>query len=1169
MNKTNLKAYAPEARLDFISAVTSRANLLGIHQDGHSSVEARGDVVLIDGREWPAAVGQKREKLIERIAREGHAQTMEAVAYTWFNRFAALRFMEIHDYLQHGWRVLSSRDGGLPEILAHAGEVSLSGLDLDRARDMQLAGNQDNELYKLLLVAQCNELSRSMPFLFEHIDDETELLLPENLLRTDSIVSKLVAAVPETDWENIEAIGWLYQFYISEKKAQVIGKVVKSEDIPAATQLFTPNWVVKFLTQNSIGRLWMLANPTSSLSASWTYLTDNAPQSDEALEHINDLVQTRIAMDGEMLNPESITMIDPACGSGHILVEGYDVLKAMYLERGYRLRDIPRLILEKNLYGIDIDERAAQLSGFALLMKARADDRKIFENAPSVNIISLCSSTGLDLDELANNLLSHGICRADIAMLLEAFVDAKTLGSLIQVSPALGAAIDGILQRLTAAQQAGDLYAKAAAEDLLPLAKQTRALSTQYDAVVANPPYMGTKGMNEVLKNFAKMNFPDSKSDLFAMFIERGFDWCRPSGFNSMVTMHSWMFLSSYEAMRANLLRNRTLSTLVHMGNGVMGIAFGTAASVFFKHHLRDYQASFSYCENDDVGDDGYPIVFPVDNERLKTARPDDFDKIPGSPVAYWVSDAVRSAFADNTSLSRVANPTGGMTTGSNATFLRLWHEVAFSNIGIDFVDRLSARESGMKWFPYNKGGAFRKWYGNNDFVVNWKNDGQAIEESGRAYPRSKNYYFKRSITYSSTSSSYFGVRHSDRGFLFDAKGSSAFVDGDAHYGVLAFLVSKPVAYFLRFLNPTIEFQTGDIARLPLALAKASDSQIVDASKRAIAISKLDWDTQESSWGFSELPLVALAKDVKSLAESWNAWKATADKRIEDLQAIEEENNRFWINAYGLQSEIDPHVPVSLITLRRADREKDAQRLVSYAIGCMMGRYSLDSPGLVYAGANGREFEQGRYVRFPADDDGIVPNMDDLWFEDDAAYRMRRFLGIVWGEEHIDKNLAWLAESLGAKGDEAPEESIRRYVSGKFFKDHMQVYSKRPIYWQFSSGKLGAFQALVYAHRYNEGTLSRMRAEYVVPLTTKIIGRIEMLERDMDASASTAARSKIQKKIESFRKKQIELLDFDERLRNCADQRIVIDLDDGVKFNYVRFGDLLTDSAAVSGGGDD
>lgn len=1178
MNKNNLKSYAPQARKDFIAAVTARAQQLGITLGRVAPISVSGDVALIDGVEWPAKVAGLREKLVQRIQRHGFGQTMEEVAYTWFNRFAALRYMELHDFLDHGHRALSSRDGGLPELLRHAGEVTLPGLNAAKVQEMQLAGNRDDELYKQLLVAQCNELSRSLPFLFERIDDDTELLLPDNLLRTDSIVAKLVAGVPEEDWQEIEVIGWLYQFYISEKKEQVIGKVVKSEDIPAATQLFTPNWIVQYLVQNSVGRLWLMANPTSQLASEWPYYIQPAEQTPEVQAQLDALIQTRIREDGDALNPESITVLDPACGSGHILVVAYDVLKAIYLERGYRLRDIPRLILEKNLYGLDIDDRAAQMAGFALLMKARADDRRLLsddKNPPKLNVLSLQESKGLNYQELSTHLAPFGVQRATIWGLIEAFEHAKTFGSLIQIPYQLKTHLEPLAQVLELAEAGGDMYGRQAAQDLQPFVRQAQLLAKQFDAVVANPPYMGGKGMNPALKDYAKATFPDSKADLFAMFIERGFEWCKPSGFNSMVTMQSWMFLSSYEAMREKLLQERTLSCMVHMGNGVMGIAFGTAATVMLRSHVSDYAGSFSYCEKEDISEDEKPKAFPVKNDRLKTAKPDDFKEIPGGPIVFWISDGVRRIFKKFPSFDSLAKPRQGMASTNNELFVRAWHEVSITNTKLDALSSVEANLSGKKWFPYDKGGDFRRWFGNNEFLINFKNDGKdvcdyidntpgaRVGSNGRVINRDK--YFKEGITWSAISSGSISVRYTNCGHIFSNGGSKSFNDDKKSLLIdLGFLNSSVADYLLNCISQTVNFNQGVIAGLPLNRVEGSSKIVADL----INISKADWDSCETSWGFEFSPLIGNA-EAPLISDSWRRWSSLCHSAMQQTKLLEEENNRLFINAYGLQDELSPEVPEDQITLTRADREKDCQRLISYAIGCMMGRYSLDAPGLIYAHAGNVGFDPSRYTRFPADADGILPVTDEHWFEDDAPARVCEFLQAVWGQDTLAENLAWLAESLGTKGSETPEETIRRYIADKFYKDHLQTYKKRPIYWLFSSGKQGAFQALVYLHRYHEGTLARMRAEYVIPLSAKMAARLEMLEQDANAATSAAARTKVRKQIESLRKKQTELLAFDEKLRHYADMRITLDLDDGVKVNYGKFGDLLEGVKVVTGGSGD
>ena len=1170
MNTSNIKKYAPQARNDFIAAMRKQAAKYGITADSILPAEQKGDLLLIGDQVFPLSVMKSRDKLIKRIQTSSFEQTIDYIAYSWFNRLCAIRYMECKGLLDHGRRVLSSADGsaGLPQILEECLDIDLPGLDASRVAELKLDGNKDEELYRELLLAQCHALNQVMPLLFEQVSDESELLLPDNLTKTDSLIRDLVSSIPEEDWSDVQIIGWLYQFYISEKKDQVIGKVVKSEDIPAATQLFTPNWIVKYLVQNSVGRLWMMAQPDSTLASEWEYYIQPAEQSDEVNAQLKQLIDVRISEDGDTLNPESITVLDPACGSGHILVEAYDCLKAIYLERGYRSRDIPRLILENNLYGIDIDTRAAQLASFALLMKAREDDRRLFSNPPKLNIIALQDSQPERLEAFSQDLTNTGIAQADLKELLDLFEHASTFGSLIQIPQTFAKKLPELESKLNTASESGDIFAQQSAQELLPLVQQAKLLAKQYDAVIANPPYMGSKGMNTALKDFARRAFPDSKSDMFAMFIERGFAWCKDSGFNSMVTMQSWMFLSSYEAMREKLLQDRTLSNMVHMGNGVMGIAFGTAATVMLNNHISNYAGSFSYCENDDVNEFGIPKQFPVQNERLKTAKPDNFKKIPGRPIAYWLTEKDRKVFTESVELKDISSIKQGLATCNNNLFLRAWQEVSILKVGFGNTDLEQAYCSAKKWFPYNKGGGFRKWYGNNEFLVNWEDNGLAIHDYSNlpldysgAPVRAKNFYFREGITYGLISSYGFSARRVYGGFIFDVGGSMIFPRLDITK-LQAFLCSKLVERFLQVLNPTLNYQVGDIQKLPI-LEKAFES-VNSNFQKPIDIAKIDWDSYETSWDFTQNPIIRTNQS--NLEQAFNTWQQQNANAVAEMKRLEEENNKLFIEAYGLQDELTPDVPDEQITLTRADREKDSQRLVSYALGCMMGRYSLDEPGLIYAHAGNQDFDASRYQTFPADADGIIPLTEMHWFEDDATHRIREFLTAVWGKDTLDANMLWLAESLDKKASETAEDTIRRYLASKFYKDHMQTYKKRPIYWLFSSGKQGAFQALVYLHRYNESTLARMRTEYVMPLISKMAAMVNSLQSEIENSDSAAEIKRKEKELQNLHKQQAELSSFEEKLRHYADQRITLDLDDGVKVNYGKFGDLLAEVKAITGG---
>ena len=1185
MNKAKLKSYAPAARRDFIKAVTERAHYFGVDAKKIETASVQGDVAIIAGRAFPKKVMAQRDKLVQLVQREGFELTMRKVAYTWFNRFMALRFMELHGYLDHGFRVLSHPSGSsTPEILEQAAHVELSGLNHDKVVELKLDGTRDAELYRMLLVAQCNALHGALPFLFERIDDETELLLPDNLLHSDSLIRKLVSEIDEEDWQQIEIIGWLYQFYISEKKDEVIGKVVKSEDIPAATQLFTPNWIVKYMVQNSLGAQWLATYPDSPLKAQMEYYIEPAEQTDEVNAQL-------AAITPGTLDPEALTLIDPACGSGHILVEAYDLFKAIYSERGYRQRDVAKLILEKNLFGLDIDGRAAQMTGFALMMKGRADDRRLFERGVKLNVMALVDSAGFDAEGLAKGVAlgDYGLKPGDLTELKRLFEYATTFGSLIQVPEGLAAKLPALKRLNWVGSQ--DLFVSDALKHLEPLVRQAELLSGQYDAVVANPPYMGGRGMYAPVKNFAADQFPDAKGDLFACFIERGYTLAKDVGQQAMVTMQSWMFLSSFEQMRERMLREKTISSMAHLGSRAFGSISGEIVQTTMFVLRNDPISGFKpvFLRLLDGGEYEKQEALTHGEKRHTETAQDDFKIIPGSTLAYWLSARFRNVFNTSSRLGAVAKPRQGLATSDNDRFLRQWFEPSVGRVAFGMKTRPEARESGIRWFPCLKGGGYRKWYGNHDFVVNWEDDGrELIEYAASLYGsptrtiKNMSFYFRGGISWSDITSSQSSFRSHGEGFIFNNKANCIFFDDDVtKEAVLSFVNSSLFASILHAVNPTLTLSVGTLQVLPAPPEDAYKGRVdVDY---CVSSAKCDWDAYERSWDFQSLPILTASSDpTHTLESSYTAWITQNRETIAEMKRLEEENNRLFIDAYGLADELTPDVPIEQITLTvnpayryggnlseeeqwTRFRQDTMAELVSYAIGCMMGRYSLDEPGLIYAHAGNVGFDPTRYQTFPADGDGIVPVTDELWFEDDAAKRVREFLRAVWGAETLEENLAWLAENLGKKANEMPEEAIRRYLSGSFFKDHLQTYKKRPIYWLFSSGKEKAFECLVYLHRYNESTLSRMRNEYVIPLQGKYSGLAEHLSEEIDKTTSASAQKKLEKQLADLRKKQTELAKFDEELKHCADQRISIDLDDGVKVNYGKFGKLLAEVKAVTG----
>ena len=1185
MNLNRLEAYARQARREFNAAVTDRAALYGLTAEGIEAMTKQGDVVLIGARPFAVDIAEPRERLADQISCGNFEQVMEAVAYTWFNRFIAIRYMELHDYLDHGYRVLSHPKGqDLPEILTHAADVELPGLDLEKVVELKLDGAKDEELYRLLLKAQCNALHTSMPFLFDRIGDKTELLLPANLLHTDSLIRKLTRGIEESEWEHIEIIGWLYQFYISERKEQVIGKVVAPFDIPAATQLFTPNWIVKYLVQNSLGAKWLATYPYSQIRKQMDYFIEPAEQTDEVAAQLK-------AITPSTFDPETLTLVDPACGSGHILVEAYDLFKDIYLERGYRAQEVAQLILKNNLFGLDIDDRAAQLTGFSLMMKGRADDRRLFDRHIDLNVLAIVDSTNFDSEPLVQDisLSDFGLRPSDLTELARIFAQATTFGSLIQVPEGLAAKIAALKELSDSSSP--NVFVADALNRLRPLVHQAELLATRYHAVIANPPYMGSQFHVPALRHYLRDTFPNAKKDLFACFIERGYTLAKSNGYCAMITMQSWMFLSSFQKMRDQMLREKTICTMAHLGAGAFGSISGavvqTTAFVLQNQSQERHKPVFFRLVNG--SEESKRLALEQGAKRYVSVPQDEFRRIPGSPVAYWASNEIRQVFFEDSKLSSALVTREGMTTGSNKRFLRYWFEVSAEDIGFGLEGTCKTHLQDFRWFPYQKGGTFRRWSGNNEFVVNWFANGQELRsfadpETGRIRSHNYNgkYAFRSGLTWSSVSSGTFAVRLVTKGFMFDAGGPMGFpLREEDRLGLTGFLNSSVVGYLLGILAPTINFKMGIVLNLPL-LRTVLDT-VRPFVRRCADISLEDWNAYERSWDFRVLPLLALHSGLdSSLQNACKARIAYCREVIAEAKHLEEENNRHIINTYGLSNELTYEVPAKQITLtvnpayryggKLAEEEQWSRfrhdtlaELVSFAIGCIMGRYSLDEPGLIYAHSGNAGFDPSRFSSFPADEDGIVPLTERDWFADDAAQRLVKFISVAWNSAHIEDNLTFLADNLDPRNGESSRETLRRYLCDKFFKDHLQTYKKRPIYWLFSSGKLRSFQCLVYLHRYNAGTLARMRTEYVIPLQGMMASRVRQLERDIEAAPSNSQRKRLEKERGALVGQGSELQAFDEKLRHFADQRISLDLDDGVKVNYGKFGDLLAEVEAVTG----
>lgn len=1179
MNKSNLRNFAVAARVELIERVQQKAYELGISEEKAKKAQIEAsDILYINEKPLNSIRIKQRDKLIAAIDEKGYTQVIEEVAYTWFNRFCALRFMEINNYLPTGVRVLSSTIPGSvePDVMREA-----FNLDFNFSSEKEQEAyrqtvyklkerDKQEELFKYLLIKQCNSLNTILPFLFEKIEDCSELLFPNNLLKS-TFLQNLTdpELISEEDWQDIEIIGWLYQYYISEKKDQVFADLKKNikitpENIPAATQLFTPHWIVRYLVENSLGRLWMLSHPESRLVEKMDYYIQ--PEQEET----NFL---------KIKSPEEVKICDPACGSGHMLVYAFDLLYDIYEEAGYVPAEIPEKILTHNLYGIEIDKRAGGLAAFALAMKAREKHRRFFCQGIQPNICVL-ENIHFEDDELKNyqEEIGHDLFTANLFPALRLFEEADNFGSLIR--PVITDVSD-ILNILEERGLPGNLFLNTTHQKVIKALQQIDYLSPKYHVVIANPPYMGGKGMNGRLKVFANKNYKDSKSDLFAMFIERGFNLIVKHGYNAMVTMQSWMFLSSYEKLRKKLLEQVTIDCMVHMANMVMGIAFGTAATVWNKVLKPEFKGHFSYVYYEDLTEENIPREFPMQNERLALASAADFKKIPGAPIAYWVSAACLNTFTKGIPLGDFADVKRGMTTSDNERFLRFWPEVSIIKLFFNAQNHYEALNSRAKWFPYSKGGGYRKWYGFMEYVINWEESGRDVinyaKTINRSYTRTivnMDYYFLPSVGFSYITSGPFSMRWLPEGCLYDSGGPGVFCSEEKRRFVLGCMNSLPSMQILKLLNPTLNLQIADVVRLPIP----SNENLVDNSffnndiPKLILLAQNDWDSYETSWDFTELPLLkeeyhepTLEETYKKLRDHW--WEMTLE-----MQRLEEENNRIFIEAYGLQDELTPEVPLPEITLTcnpyyRYGGDKSEAELeelllldtikeyISYAVGCMLGRYSLDQEGLAYAGG---EFDPSLYKTFPVKEDNIIPILAEDYFGDDIVSRFVDFVSITFGAASLEKNLDFIADTLGRRRKETSRDTIRRYFLNDFYKDHVRTYKKRPIYWLFTSGGRGkAFNGLVYLHRYQEDTIATLRTDYLHRLQEILEVEKGQLQRIINEEAGSPSTRKADKKLNKVDKQIIELKKYEELVHHYADMRIELDLDDGVKVNYAKLQDLL------------
>ena len=1256
MNKTAIKNFAIWARNKLIADICYRAGLMGITEKGiadplpQSTLDAQfydigaAEPYLVAGE----AIKQRRQ-LVSAI-REKEADTdyatayqyiMEEVAYTWFNRLIAVRFMEVNDYLPSHLRVLSSESGKVePDLVTTPFDAELPFTAEEEAQIIQWKrDNKLDELFRFLFIKQCNALNEILPGLFEKTTDYTEVLLNLSVVDQEGVVYKLTHDIPEKDFNieqggQVEIIGWLYQYYNTEPKAAAFaknGKITK-EEIPAVTQLFTPDWIVRYMVENSLGRLWLEGHPDSDLRKNWKYYLDEAPQEPQVQAKLAEIRKEYAA-----LNPEDLTLIDPCMGSGHILVYAFDVLMQIYTSVGYSERDAAKSILEHNLYGLDIDDRAYQLAYFAVMMKARQYNRRILNGENTCHVYAIQESNPINRAHLkffgaGLSDLEKNTAKMQLEGLLDILTDAKEYGSILNVPEynwaLLRRFVDGIDDEVQISLESAGV--EETAEQLQQMVELGEVMAQKYSITCTNPPYAGTAKLDDKINKFAKDNYPDSKADLFSVMMERCDKFTEENGYTSLITMESWMFLSSFEKLREKINLTKTIINMVHMpylgkGGTSLGINFGTAAVVMQKGYVDNYSGQYEYTVYYECDENGVPFVFPTKNERWKTAKQSDFAKIPGAPIVYTISDEVFRTFR-NGCVDTISESRCGMNTGDNDSFIRCWYEIDFGLFNCGCASTEEFHKKGFRYAVYNKGGAFRRWYGNLEYVIKFDSKNYtALLNQGNHLP-SRQFYFKHCITWTDMSTRGVSFRFEPTGSVFDGCAATAFVPKEEYETyLLGLLNSTYVSYIAPILNPTLHFKLNDYAKIPLIICESKIDDVNGAVTECIDISKDDWDSFETSWDFKKHPLVSMSKglwDATSTAAAMDyyygylpeascpleicylLWQGQCKERFKKLKANEEDLNRIFIDIYGLQDELTPEVEDKDVTVRKADLQRDIKSLLSYAVGCMFGRYSLDVPGLAYAGGKWEDVfvndptvldpEKtdgstatlvGDYVKdkdgkmhlctFAPDVDNVIPITDEEYLEDDIIARLCDWLKVVYGADTLEANLDYIAKALGNKGTTS-REVIRNYFVNDFFKDHCQTYSvtgsgKRPIYWLFDSGKQNGFKALVYLHRYTPDTIGTLRVDYLHKMQRVYESEINRMQDMMDHTTNAREAAAASKRKDKLTKQLKECRDYDEKISHLALSRIALDLDDGVKVNYRKlqtaadgkFYEVLADSKNI------
>ena len=1236
MDKTILKKFAIESRQDLMEKVKNKINTFYIDEEFQKN--QKGDLYILFNEKHSLSLTheeyKKRELLIKRIKELSLEQVIEEAAYTWFNRIIAIRYMEINDMLpltkdnqSLGIRVLSSKDNTPdPEILKFTNLMNPE-LDIDFKKGKYAELKDDNDKFKYVLLLVCKKLGKVIPQVFDGVTDYIDILIPDNLLNDTGFVAKVINEVPESNYNQVEIIGWLYQYYNQTEKDRVISakKAYKKNEIPYATQLFTPDWIVKYMVENSLGRYWIEHNGDEALYPSDNlYPSNNLYLSSSITDNWKYFIKDNIENKEDKLNPTEITFIDPCCGSGHILVYAFEVFYQIYLKSGFNKNDISELILKNNIYGLDIDDRAGQLSILSVLLKAREYDKNIFnkEIVRNLNIMSIQESnniSGISIDNISNeNIKNKAI------YLVEKFKNAKEIGSLLILDNNDYSNIEKYIY------DDNTIFGIELREKLLPIIKIAKILSRKYDIVVTNPPYMNSSLMSINLKIYIEKKYSNVKNDMFSSFIQKNINFCLDKGYLGFMTPYVWMFIAAYQKTRKYLIDQGSISSLIQFEYSAFEEATVPICSFTYNKNkdkngvyvkLSDFKGGMNIQEKKYL-----EIINSKNTSFMYIKKMRLFQDIPYNEMIFWISDKSIKNFKNN-EIDKFINPRIGLVTGDTNKFLRLWFEVNNGKIGFHYANENDFYERKKKWVPYQKGGAYRKWYGNNDYVLNWENKGYDLmnnnfeKSTGRikSHNYNGNYAFKKAITWTKISSSNYAFRFVEDGFLFDDAGPICSCKSESEYIILSLFNSKVGTFYLSILNPTLNLTPGNLLTMPFLEddIKLKKDIIANISESNIKISKIDWDSFETSWDFKKHPLLEFVDSMPGLhdsnvkvtpthlkivknnygedcfiadelpmrariSDSFRKWEEYTEKQFNTLKNNEEELNRIFIDIYGLQDELMPEEEDKDVTIRKADQEREIKSLISYAVGCMFGRYSLDKEGLIYAGGdfeqvykkyknedsglagaslanytilndNGKEIE----LSFEVDNDNVIPIIDEAYFGDDIVERFKKFISVVYGKETLNENLDFIAETLGKKGTETSEDTIRRYFVNDFFNDHVKIYQKRPIYWLFDSGKKNGFKALIYMHRYNENLVPKIRLDYLHRMQTTYEKLLSDMNYKLTTELSMTDKKEAQKMQADLNAKLQEIKEYDEKIAHIANQRISIDLDDGVKVNYEKFKDIL------------